>query len=450
MLLGLIFSILTATYSLSSTTSVEATGAIPRGSTYTYERSATTGQKGQMTAGNSTRLNLKGWDACTIHSIDLQMHSNKSSGKGSLQVRVGNKVIWSIADEDFSSSNWAGSYTAEWVDITKEIQHIVPTDADIDIIISATENSLYIDSYTIKYTEAPARCYTVDFVTGLDTFPHMLTQTTIGAPVVLPTWKDTLDWHFLGWSEEDVLESTTKPTVLPAGTTYFPVKNTTLWAVYSDSEELKSEIDYQSDNYIITMHNDFTESILGVGCGMAMFGGVSNGEVALREIRMAQRDDGRYTLDSPVNKDMVYYVEFVSDSTLTLKHSSSNTDVGYVKRSLSDTQSLWQYRVLNDGSLMVYYAYQEKTYILYFGSGINGTSEYMSAYSQPALVDLYTKGALILFPAVVTHYTSWPLGKRDSVKDIMVQKDSGEWIYRFGLYELHVKDRKKTLQLLHM
>ena len=56
MLLGFIFSILTATYSLSSTTLVEVSGDVPTGSTYTYERTATSGQKGQMTEGNSTRL----------------------------------------------------------------------------------------------------------------------------------------------------------------------------------------------------------------------------------------------------------------------------------------------------------------------------------------------------------------------------------------------------------
>ena len=105
MLLGFIFSILTATYSLSSTTLVEVSGDVPTGSTYTYERSATSGQKGQMTEGNSTRLHLEGWDGCTIHSIDLQMHSNKSSGRGSLQVCVGEDVIWSVVDETFSSPN---------------------------------------------------------------------------------------------------------------------------------------------------------------------------------------------------------------------------------------------------------------------------------------------------------------------------------------------------------
>ena len=450
MLLGFVFSILTATYSLSSTTSIEVSGDVPMESLYSYATSARTGTRGQMTSGNSTHLQLKGWGGCRINSITLQMHSNKSSGTGSLMVRVGDEIVWSISNEDFCSSSWASAYTTEWVDVTNRIRHVVPMDADIDIIISATENSLYIGSYTIEYEEAPERCYTVDFSTGLDIAPTMQTQVSIGAPVLLPEWQDTLDWRFLGWSEEEVLETSSVPTVMPAGVQYFPSKNTTLWAVYSDGDALASVIDYQSDRYVVTMCNAFTETVLGAGRGMAMLGSVNNGEVALRDVGMIRSDDGGYILESPVDKNMAYHVDFVSDSTLTITHVSSNTYVGYAERSLSAIQSLWRYRVLDDGSLLVYYLYSEKSYILYFGTGVNGTNEYISAYSQSTLVDLYTEGALVLFPAVIIHYTSWPFGKGDGVENVLLQHDGEDRVFRFGIYELHVKDGKKTLHLLHM
>ena len=450
MLLGFIFSILTATYSLSSTTLVEVSGDVPTGSTYTYERSAASGQKGQMTEGNSTRLHLEGWDGCTIHSIDLQMHSNKSSGRGSLQVCVGEDVIWSVVDETFSSPNWAGEYTTKWVNVMKDVQCVVPDATDVDIIISATENSLYIGSYTIKYTAAPVRCYAVDFVTGMDISPAMLTQSAIGEPVVLPAWRDSLDWRFLGWSEEEVLESTLEPAVLSPGALYFPTRNTTLWAVYSDGDKLVSVADYQSDRYVITMCNAFTEDFFEPGYGLAMYGGVKDGEVALRKVHMVRLDEGGFLLETPVSGDMAYYVDFVSDSTLTIMHVQSNTGVGYEKRALSAVQSLWKYRVLDDGSLLVYYEYSDKSSVLYFGAGVNGTNEYMSAYSQLLLVNQVKDNWLVLFPAVVLHYTSWPFGKGDSVENVMVQKDGEERIYRFGIYEVRVKGGKKSLRLLHM
>ena len=56
MILGLIFSILSVTYTVASSNSVDVTGEAPISSNVVYSRSGTTGQKGQMTAGNSTTL----------------------------------------------------------------------------------------------------------------------------------------------------------------------------------------------------------------------------------------------------------------------------------------------------------------------------------------------------------------------------------------------------------
>jgi hypothetical protein len=181
-----------------------------------------------------------------------------------------------------------------------------------------------------------------------------------------------------------------------------------------------------------------------------MYGGVKDGEVALRKVHMVRLDEGGFLLETPVSGDMAYYVDFVSDSTLTIMHVQSNTGVGYEKRALSAVQSLWKYRVLDDGSLLVYYEYSDKSSVLYFGAGVNGTNEYMSAYSQLLLVNQVKDNWLVLFPAVVLHYTSWPFGKGDSVENVMVQKDGEERIYRFGIYEVRVKGGKKSLRLLHM
>ena len=83
MLMHILFAIFTATYTLVSTTAVEQTGNAPDNATYTFERTATSGQRGQMTAGNSTTLTLAGWENTTIRSISLEMHSNSKSGAGS-------------------------------------------------------------------------------------------------------------------------------------------------------------------------------------------------------------------------------------------------------------------------------------------------------------------------------------------------------------------------------
>ena len=148
MILSIILSIFSVTFTLSSTTEVKPSGVLPDSTTYRYERTATTGQKGQMTEGNATRLELNGWDGYVIRAVELQMRSNKSSGKGSLCMSVGDDVVWAIDDREFCEDAWAGMYTTDWVPITQQMNVLV-TNEPIEITISATENSLYIYSYTI-------------------------------------------------------------------------------------------------------------------------------------------------------------------------------------------------------------------------------------------------------------------------------------------------------------
>ena len=111
MLFGFIFTILTATFSLSSNNTVQPEGILPPYSSYAYERSASTGKIGQMTEGNTTRLQLDGWDGCTIHKVILKMHSNSKSGGGELEMTIGENMAWKITDASFSEDAWAGEYT---------------------------------------------------------------------------------------------------------------------------------------------------------------------------------------------------------------------------------------------------------------------------------------------------------------------------------------------------
>ena len=72
-----------------------------------------------MTSGNSTTLQLTGWDGCILDSVVLSMHSNTAQGAGSLTMHIGERLVWKIADADFAHDTWYGSYTTNWVDITE-------------------------------------------------------------------------------------------------------------------------------------------------------------------------------------------------------------------------------------------------------------------------------------------------------------------------------------------
>ena len=437
MLLAIVFSILSATFSVSSTTTVEPTGTSPSTSSFLYERSAVTGQKGQMTAGNATRLELRGWDGCTIKSVELQMRSNANSGVGSLTMKIGIDTVWSIYNQPFSEEVWAGTYTTEWVNISKSMNVYVSEDDCIEIIISATENSLYINSYTIYYEPAVPKCYTVSFNTGLDTCPPMMQQNFPEEELILPFWQDTACWYFIGWTEKEILENQVLSPIIPAGNTYVPRKDIQLWAVYTDVREIKTIDNNISGTYLIASRNDWTQMLSG--SGLAMLGTIEDDMVKLFDLQMHINQDSIWYITDSSIEQMFYNVDYYDNKTLYLTHSATYEPIGYKATKLYEDDTPWNYKVLDDGSIILYYTYNKNQYALYFGQK-NGR---VGAYAQILDIDKWTSNAMWLFPVVEKEYTSWPFGKFDELDDIIVPQASAS--YRLGIYELHIKNGKKLL-----
>ena len=144
----------TATYTISSPTAVTSTGA-PSGSSATYSQTYKT-TAGQMTSGNSTTLTLSGYDNCVITGITLSMKSNKSSGSGSFTAKAGTTTISSIDDSKFNTSNWNGAWSTSYVDIAPAMSnssYSIQSGENVTLTITASAKSLYIESYTIAYTQ---------------------------------------------------------------------------------------------------------------------------------------------------------------------------------------------------------------------------------------------------------------------------------------------------------
>lgn len=456
MILGLIFSILTATYTVISTTEVEASGVIPDNSTVEYTRTASTGQKGQMTAGNGTTLRIGGWDDCMIEEVTLVMHSNKGTGRGVLRMTIANDIVWEIADKSFAHEQWAGAYSTEWVEVSQEINTAVPIGGVIQIQIAATENSLYIGEYRIRYTAPEPVEYTVSFATGLDVEPGALTESSAGGGVVLPQWVDTAEWRFFGWSEVELdIESNAlnDNEILQPLSRYYPKRDTQLWAIYMSGDKIaRSRVDYENGEYLMVMKNATTE-LAGKDVAAAMRGAVvtEEGQVVTKPVVVA-KDDEAWVMDNSVwTEDMVYVLEMGDDSTLTIQHISSGEWIGYEGSRLISRQSVWQYKVVDDGTLVVYYTIGKQSYALYMDNGLHATDLTITAYAQPMKVERWTENALMLFPAQMAEYTSWPLGKGNGIENMFVPQQvvEGEALVRVGNYMLYIKDGRKYLKLLH-
>jgi hypothetical protein len=441
LILGIILSLFTATYTLESTTAVVETGTAPTYSSYSYERTATSGRKGQMTAGNETRLKLSGWDGCVIKTVALEMRSNKASGAGSLAMTIGTDTVWSIINEPFSSEKWAGKYSEDWTTIAKRMSVAIEAGKSIEITISASENSLYINSYKITYEAPEPQCYAVSFVTGMGECPSSIVQTSVGQPIVLPNWKDTADWYFVGWSECEIVDEGQAPVLLKSGSDYLPKSDITLWAVYSNVKEFLPVTDYKTGVYIMAWRSRITDSVLDMG--VVLVDAVDGGSIAVTGVQMEKNADGLYVFEGGVNEEMLYNLEFDGDDVY-ITHSYPESPIGYRENKLDAISVPWQYKVLDDGSVAFYYSLSNAEYALYV---LLGADEKPIVTSKSIDMSKWKEVGFWLYPVQNASYTSWPLGKWTGLDEQEIFEREGETVFQWGIYELHVKNGKKVLYL---
>ena len=433
MILGLLISILSATYTITSSSSVEESGNIPVGSEATYSRSGTSGRVGQMTAGNSTLLVLDNWGGIEIDSIALEMRSNKTAGAGSLNVSIGEDVVCKIKDADFSDKNWNGDFSDEWCRISRWIGEKVGIGEQIKILIQASKNSLYVNSYTIYYTLPEPEAYTVSFETGIGLKIPNSTEISPLSGITLPCIKDTLDWTFIGWSESEVLESDSCPRIWQADEVYYPASHCKLWAVYTNERSQEAISNYVSGEYALV--NTFWSR--------AMVGGIEDGMVSTRDVELSITETS-YALLDKVTDDMVYAVNFLTDSTLTIENIANEEWIGYNEKGLDDSQKVWHYHILSDQSLCIH----QPQGVLFWGFGADAMQEYVVVYNAKVDWTLMQADGFRLFDIQNMYFTTWPFGKIDGVEDIIIPEfieENTEYILHLGSYELHIQNGKKWL-----
>ena len=125
-------------------------GAIPEQSTATFENTYTNTAT-QLTADNSMTLTLSGYDGKVITGISLSTRSNSSKGSGTYQVEIGDKTIFTVTGSYKDIwGDWSTSFETQEMTISPTL---VKDGENIVITISATENSLHCQSFTIFYTD---------------------------------------------------------------------------------------------------------------------------------------------------------------------------------------------------------------------------------------------------------------------------------------------------------
>ncbi len=186
----------TVKYGVNDKTSLNISGTVPTGSSALY--SQTYGTVSQMTAGNSQTLTLSGYNGYKVTNITLSMKSNTSKGAGKLSYSTdgGSTFTYLVGSDssgkDFNTSDWYGSWSTTYVDVSKNVE-IEPTTSNFIIKIEATANSLYCRSYTLTYEEASSTptCATPTFTPAAGTYTSAqnvtISTTTEGATIYYTT-----------------------------------------------------------------------------------------------------------------------------------------------------------------------------------------------------------------------------------------------------------------------
>lgn len=103
-------------------------------------------------------LTLSGFAGMKLTGLTLSMKSNKNKGSGYLDVKAGKTQLATIGSKTsgvpFKNAPWHDSYTTDYVNVNVTLTpYTVQAGENIVIIIGATVNSLYCQSFTLTYEE---------------------------------------------------------------------------------------------------------------------------------------------------------------------------------------------------------------------------------------------------------------------------------------------------------
>lgn len=143
----------TVSYKVTSTKAVSTSGVAPDGSSAAYSQTYNT--TSQITSGNNAVLTLSGFAGKKITSVVLSMKSNSSKGAGKFSMVAGATELAAISSAtDFNKWYDNNRFGTDYRDVNVELtnsDYTIASGEDVVITITATTNSLYIESYTITY-----------------------------------------------------------------------------------------------------------------------------------------------------------------------------------------------------------------------------------------------------------------------------------------------------------
>ena len=387
--------------------SVQAEGDYPNSMQATYSN---TYNKGQVRQGDVATLSLSHLGGITVTEITLSMSANNTSGAGDIVVKANGTQI--------------GETSVNYTEVSEPVMAYCGVMADVDeltISIVGTQNSLYVNAFTIAYEPAATRKITL--MHGSEEW-NTLAETSGGAGVMLPTMVREGDWVFEGWTPVECWTVYERPeTVYPSGR-YYPKEDGTLWALYSyDAPRVEQYITTLASGEYMYVNSETHKAMTGVP---------ADGRMEATTIQYAE--------------DQIYQVDFLTETTAMITHSATGTPIGYNSSAKMDQKtSVWN--VHHDGEETLFYAeIGGKNYLLMveiYDEHLHGLCVgLLAAEIQASPMRLMS----IMIDDVISAYTCHP--EVGMGIDAVTNEETNERVLmHFGHVDLILKNGKKELRL---
>ena len=412
--LTIILAVLTLT--VDSKNTVVATGDIPPSAQASYNCSH---QKGTVRLGDAAVLELSYLAGMTISQVDVYIRSNQSGGAGTWSVIINGQTV---AMKSGSFDQWFGAYDNTLYHPLSLLPKTYQGVQEMTIRLQGSVNSLYIEKYVIAYTPAPA--HSVTLMRGNEVY-QTLTETTGGAGVFLPSMEDYNGWRFIGWSETEFRQTSTRPALIAPNTQCFLLEDAVLWAAY--------EAMLPEDSIYVSKLTDGEYLYVNTQSQMALSGVPDKNGQMVPGFMDRTALNQLYSMTFNAAKDTAY-----------ITHAATGAPIGYdYQCKLVTAASPW--RVYHDGNETILYAtIANKNYVLWpdkrDGNGNNPQTVLLPADPQSSMLKL-------VFPASENEqvYTCHPESGMGFERIQETQKN--EYVLPFGCYDLIIRNGEKELRM---
>ena len=412
--LTIILSILTLT--VDSKNTVIATGDIPPSVQASYNCSF---QKGTVRQGDEAVLELSYLAGMTISQVDVYIRSNQSGGAGTWSVIIDGQTV---AMKNGSFDQWFGAYDNTLYHPLSLLPKTYQGVQEMTIRLQGSVNSLYIEKYVIAYTPAPA--HSVTLMRGNEVY-QTLTETTGGAGVFLPSMEDYNGWRFIGWSETEFRQTSTRPALIAPNTQCYLLEDAVLWAAY--------EAMLPEDSIYVSKLTDGEYLYVNTQSQMALSG------VPDKNGQMVPGFMDRTALNQLYN-----FTFNAAKDTAYITHAATGAPIGYdYQCKLVTAASPW--RVHHEGNETLLYAtIANKNYVLWpdkrDGNGNNPQTVLLPADPQSSMLKL-------VFQASENEqvYTCHP--ESGMAFERIQETQKNEYVLPFGCYDLIIRNGEKELRM---